>query len=84
MGHGAGGTCSAEGASKYGFWREDELARVLCERQRDEHTLYVPVGLCPDADGWRAHFTRIWGRRDAWKPVSDGDSAASKMEAPIV
>ena len=58
----------------------------LCERLRDECKLYVPAGLCPNSNGWKAHFAMLWRKRDLWKHKelpADGALATPPLEAEL-
>ena len=75
-------------AWKEALWANQEAHwKWMCMRLRDEHCLYVPDGLCPSADGWKAHFLKLWARRNLWKPAEapsdavEGGAQAAGREA---
>ena len=57
----------------------DSRWQWMCERLRDEHRLYVPAGVCPSTDGWRAHFDKLWQQRNLWT-VDERAAAAEEAE----
>ena len=61
--------------------QNDSHWEFLCERLRDDHRLYLPAGICPSTDGWRAHFDKLWAQRNLWKVDEKAVGAADTVEA---
>ena len=60
--------------------KNDSHWQWLCERLRDENRLYVPAGMCPSTEGWRAHFGKLWQQRNLWKVDETATAKASATE----
>lgn len=66
---------------------DDSLWQTMCTRVASEHLLYVPkgVGACPNPEGWRPHFQRLWSQRHTWlaSPLSEGSASMARQRGPM-